>query len=173
MKEIWKDIVGYEGLYQVSNLGRVKSLKRLKNNHGKKQFVEEKIKSTEMSNSGYLQVCLYKNGKSKMKYIHKLVANTFLDNPKNYQIVNHKDENKINNKLSNLEFCNYEYNNRYGMAFKNKLISINQYDINGNFLKKWESISQIEKELKINHSNIIACCKKKRNKAGGFIWEYA
>lgn len=173
MEETWKDIPNYEGLYQVSNLGRVKSLKRFKNNHGAKQLVEEKIKSVEMSNSGYLQVCLYKNGKGNLKYIHKLVANTFLENPNNYPCINHKDENKANNKLSNLEFCNYEYNNSYGMAFKNRLTPINQYDKNGIFLKKWESISRVEKELEISHNNIISCCKKRRKTAGGFIWEYA
>lgn len=102
-KEIWKDVVGYEGLYQVSNLGRVKSLFRYK-----------KILKQFEDNKGYLRVTLYKNNKSKSIKVHKLVAEAFIPNPNNYDCINHKDENKTNNRVENLEFCSFYYNLMYG-----------------------------------------------------------
>ena len=107
MIEEWRDIKGYEGKYQVSNLGRVKSLNY---NHTKK----EKILSDYPNTYGYLYVNLYKNGKGKPFYIHKLVAQAFIDNPNNYREINHKDENKQNNRVENLEWCNRKYNCNYG-----------------------------------------------------------
>ena len=89
--EVWKDIVDYEGLYQVSNLGRVKSLFRYK-----------RILKPQKDIHGYLKVGLYKNGKCKLFNIHKLVANAFIENPNNYKYVNHKDENKLDNRIENL-----------------------------------------------------------------------
>lgn len=102
--EIWKDIQGYEGLYQVSNLGNVKSLKTNKNLYYSK--------STRTKN--YLKVLLVKNGIRKSLYVHRLVAETFIDNPENKLIVNHKDYNPMNNKANNLEWCTYKENNNYG-----------------------------------------------------------
>ena len=102
MNEIYKDIQGYEGKYQISNLGNVYSL------------ITNKILKQRLTLDGYYQVDLYKNGVKKHLYIHRLVAQSFLDNPKNYKIVNHKDENSMNNIVSNLEWCNSTYNNNYG-----------------------------------------------------------
>ena len=107
MKEEWRDIKGYEGRYQVSNLGRVKSLNYRHTN-------KEKILSNTTNTKDYLTVSLYKNGKIKTYYIHKLVAAHFIPNPDNYKEVNHKDENKSNNCVSNLEWCSREYNQNYG-----------------------------------------------------------
>lgn len=104
MEEIWKDIKGYEGLYQVSNYGRVKSFK-----HNK-----EKLRKEVKDNMGYLIVNLSKNGNKKIYKIHRLVAEAFLQNPNNYPQVNHKDENKINNRADNLEWCTAKYNSNYG-----------------------------------------------------------
>ena len=106
-REIWRDVVGFEGLYKVSNLGNVKSLNY--NRTGK-----EKLMKPQTDGHGYLQVMLYKDGKYKIKKIHRLVAEAFIPNPDNLPCVNHKDENKTNNKEFNLEFCTYEYNNNYG-----------------------------------------------------------
>ena len=105
--EIWKDIEGYEGLYQVSNKGRVKSL-----NYGRTG--KEKILRPGKNNDGYLIVILYKNGKKKNFRIHRLVAKAFLTNPNNLLEVNHRDENKENNHVENLEWCDRKYNINYG-----------------------------------------------------------
>ena len=109
--EIWKDIEGYEGLYQVSNKGRIKSLNRI-DSRGRK--VNEKILSSKPNNKGYLRVHLYKNGKRKPFSVHRLVAIAFIPNPNNLLEVNHKDENKENNTVDNLEWCDRKYNANYG-----------------------------------------------------------
>ena len=106
IKEVWKDIRGYEGLYQVSNLGRVKSLLR--------GSTEGKILCPLEHRQGYLHVRLYKKGVYKQFSIHRLVAITYLDNPNNFLEVNHIDENKKNNRVDNLEWCTYKYNSNYG-----------------------------------------------------------
>ena len=105
--EEWRDIKGYEGLYQVSNKGRVKSL-------GNNKTKKEKILSLKPSNNGYIRVYLCKNGKQKPFSVHRLVAQAFLLNPNNLPVVNHKDENKLNNNVENLEWCTVAYNNTYG-----------------------------------------------------------
>ena len=105
--EIWKDIEGYEGLYQVSNLGRVKSLKVSK-------IKSERIRKSYQQSSGYISIVLCKNGKVTNHKIHRLVANAFIDNPDNLPEINHKDENKANNCVDNLEWCDSSYNKNYG-----------------------------------------------------------
>ena len=110
--EEWRDIKGYEGRYQVSNLGRVRSLR---DNHGN---YREKIRATILNKEGYNYISLYKEGKIKMCLVHRLVAEAFIDNPNNYKEVNHKDENKQNNSVSNLEWCTAEYNCNYGTRNK-------------------------------------------------------
>ena len=112
-KEIWKDIEGYEGLYQVSNLGRVRSISRI-NCYGR--VVTGKILSIHDNGKGYKFVRLSKYGKPKQEYIHRLVATAFIDNQDNLPEVNHKDENKENNCVYNLEWCSREYNHGYGTA---------------------------------------------------------
>ena len=103
-KEYWKPVVGYEGLYEVSNWGRVKRLRRLITNQYNSFYIEEKILKPQKNIDGYLYVNLYKNGIMKHKTIHKLVAETFLPNCNSLPCINHKDENKTNNVVNNLEF---------------------------------------------------------------------
>lgn len=118
--EQWRDIKGYEGLYQVSNLGNIKSLPRVQRYiHANKWVCERVTKEKQLSpaptgKKHYLCVSLYKNGKSCTKLVHRLVAETFLPNPNCLPQVNHKDENKLNNCISNLEWCTCEYNINYG-----------------------------------------------------------
>ena len=114
--EEWRDIKGYEGLYQVSSLGRVKSLKDSHDNYREKILKPGNVR-------GYLHVNLYKDTKRKTYRIHRLVAEAFISNPNNYEEVNHKDEDKTNNCVSNLEWCTREYNMSYGTI--NKRISEN------------------------------------------------
>ena len=131
MQEIWKDIyyvdsisgeiVDYRGYYQVSNLGRVKSLSRkiyFGYNNETLKITKEKILKLKMKSNGYLYVGLHKDGKEKCFHIHRLVAHMFIDNHNCLPQVNHKDENKQNNNIDNLEWCTNEYNQKYGT--KNK-----------------------------------------------------
>ena len=112
--EVWKDIPGYEGLYQVSNLGRVKSMSRQKkHSYNSVAQLKEKI-LTPINICGYHRVILRKNNKAHNKFIHRLVAEAFIDNINNYNEVNHKDENKTNNRVDNLEWCSHKYNINYG-----------------------------------------------------------
>lgn len=120
MEEIWKDIENFEGLYQISNLGRVKSVDRLmhvldpKSKREYDKQVPECIRATNLDSKGYVMVTLKKNGKTSRHRIHRLVAKAFIDNPNNLPQVNHIDENKENNHVNNLEWCTNAYNGAYG-----------------------------------------------------------
>lgn len=115
MQEIWKDIEGYEGLYQVSNKGRVKSLKRTIKTNNKNHPYNTLSERLLKLNGGdrYVSVILYKDGHISAKNVHRLVAQAFIPNPNNYPIINHKDCNGRNNDVRNLEWCTYKYNNEY------------------------------------------------------------
>lgn len=170
--EIWKNISEYENSYLVSNYGRIKSLERKIKN----KTYKEKIMKLEKSKDGYLRVDLYKDNNKKHKKVHRLVAKEFLKGHNNNLCINHKDENKQNNLITNLELCNYSYNINYGT--RNKKVSdklskkINQYDLNGNFIKTWDSIISIKRELNINPSYIFKCCNNKIKSVNGFIFKY-
>ena len=183
--EIFKDIFGYENLYQISNFGRVKSLKRenvfycgLRKEYLKRS-VKEKILNYSKSNRGYLQVCLTKNGKSKTFLVHRLVAKTFIENVYNKSQVNHIDGNKENNSVNNLEWCTSSENNKHafvlGLNKPRNIRKVNQYDKNGNFIKQWNCITDFFRKNNINlkSSNITNCCKGRRKTAYGYIWKYA
>lgn len=117
MREIWKDIMGYEGLYQVSNLGRVKKLQSEYTDTwgtGRHRIIPERIVSCNVAKMGYYMIDLWKDKHRKRCYVHRLVAQAFIPNPNNLPCVNHKDEDKLNNCIDNLEWCTYGYNNSYG-----------------------------------------------------------
>jgi hypothetical protein len=116
MAEIWKAVTGYEGLYEVSSLGNVRSLDRvIRSKHNGTTLRKGRILTPFYEEKkGYYQVALSKDGKEKKQRIHRLVATAFLDNPFNYTDINHKDEIKTNNKVDNLEWCTRKYNNNYG-----------------------------------------------------------
>ena len=161
MKEIWKDCKGYEGLYQVSNLGRVWNVKL------------QKYLKGSYNKDGYHQVYLTaKNGKRKTESVHRLVALAFLSNPNNLPQVNHKDENKGNNCVDNLEWCNAKYNANHGT--RNKRISkANSIPVYCFELDKiFYGTREAERELGINHSSISKACKGKQKTTGGYHWEY-
>lgn len=163
MNEIWKNIKGYEGLYQVSNLGRVRSLKKIYIFHQNK------------NSGGYIVITLTKNKIGKSYSVHRLVAQAFIPNPENKPQVNHIDGDKTNNNVSNLEWCTQSENQIH--CYKNNLQTkgtkkVIQYDLNNNYIKTWNSLTEAGKELNINHSKISLVCNGKRKKAGGYIWRY-
>lgn len=182
--EVWKDIEGYEGLYQISNVGNVKSLARAKKDTlGRIQSIKEKILKAAADKDGYFRVVLQKNGEKKNKIAHRLVAQAFIPNPDNKPQINHIDGNKQNNRLSNLEWCTLAENRIHafntGLQFvhkgeKNHLSkSVKQLDKDTNkLIRMFGSTREAERETGINHSHISKVCKKEYNTAGGFKWEY-
>lgn len=173
MSEIWKDIKGFEGLYQISNGGRIKSLRK-STKHFNQPF---HYLSPTVSNTGYYQVTLYKTPKSKKKFlVHRLVATHFLPNPENYPCVNHKDENKLNNNIENLEWCTYQYNNAYGTAriraTETSSIQVQQFTIDGVWIATYQSATIAAKLLNISKTSIADCCRGKAQFAHGYVWKY-
>lgn len=177
--EVWKDIEGYEGLYQVSNFGRVKSLERI-DSLGRHR--REKILKTDINNKGHLSVKLSKNGVRKKYLIHRLVAEEFLPNPEKKPIVHHKDHNKLNNNVDNLVWLTHEEHaaehperNEASSKALRKVCSkhINQFTSDGLFLRAWYSSWDIQRELGYGQGHIIQCCQGKRKQAYDFIWGYA
>lgn len=162
--EIWKDIKGYEELYQVSDLGRVRSFKS-----GKWQTLKNRL-----TPRGYYLVTLYKDGKATNKWVHKLVAQAFIPNPDNLPQVNHKDEDKLNNAASNLEWCTAKYNINYGEGAKIRMKKIKSklskpvHCIDTDEI--YESAIEAERQTGIQH--ISEVCSGKRESAGGMWWEY-
>lgn len=171
MNEVWKDVKGYEGLYQVSNQGRVKSFRE----STKYGMQKEYILKPSLINSGYHVVTLYAPNRPKKKFqIHRLVAETFIDNENNLPCVNHKDENKLNNCVDNLEWCTYEYNNNYGTArirsIDSKSQSIEQYTLDGVLIAKYRN-AQVASEL-LGYSDKLLRRWCRSGIGGGYMWRY-
>jgi hypothetical protein len=172
MKEVWKNIPNYKK-YQVSNLGKIKSFAKNKQNG--------KILKFSHNHKGYNQVILVKDKKPNNQLVHRLVAQAFIPNPNNLPQVNHKDGNKQNNCVDNLEWITNKDNikhakehNLYPKSSERKTCrKVNQYDLNGNFIKQWNYIMAIEKELGYDNRCICRCCKNKRPSAYGYKWKYA
>ena len=169
--EVWKDIAGYDGLYQVSNLGRVRSLK----------FGKVKILKLGKVRNRYIQVGLYKNRERKMCKVHRLVGQAFLLNPNNLPEINHRDEDKTNNRVENLEWCDRKYNNNFGThnqrvaeKMTNGKLSktVLQFTLEGNFVKEWKSTRDVQRNLGYSQGNISSCCTGRYNSANGFVWRY-
>lgn len=184
--EIWKDIPNYEGLYQISNLGRVKSLPR-------KWSPRENILKAEGEKEEYLHVSLWKDRISKHLYIHRCVAELFIPNPNNYTHVNHKDENKRNNTVDNLEWCTTKYNSNYGnrnlkIGEKHKnhpamSHAVIQLNLSGDFIAEYPSIMEAHRQTGFSVNAIVTMCKggyfdKRTNKfypsrqLKGYIFKY-
>lgn len=170
MKEIWKDITGYEGLYQISNNGNVKSL-------GNNKTKKEKILKPSVDGDGYLFVKLCKNRKLKYFKVHRLVAQAFISNPNNLPQVNHKNEIKDDNRLENLEWCDAKYNINYGTrterVAEKKSKQVLQIDKNTNeVIAEFPSTIEVQRQLGYNQSDISNCCRGKRNTAHSYKWKF-
>lgn len=165
--EIWKDIQGYEGRYKISNLGRIKSLSKM--NRKGNEFC-----SPVRSKQGYRRVVLFKDKKTKTYMVHRLVAQTFLSNPKNKPYINHKNGLKEDNVAENLEWVTSSENIEH--AFKNKLCKsrkkVLQFNLKGKLIKEFEGLRVAERQIGINHCNISFCCNGIKKTAGGFIWKF-
>lgn len=189
--EIWKDVVGYEGIYQISNLGNVKSLDRNIKLTGKNQFTSfqtfKKIKGKNITKAinkkGYYQICLYKNGKRKNMLVHILVAQAFLDNPLNKPTVNHKNGNTIDNNVKNLEWATMseqQIHRNYILGHKSiisdkcrkKQIELNQRKVKRSDGIVFNSIKEASNGDDILRRHISSVCKNKRKTAGGYGWQY-
>ena len=192
--EEWKDIDGYEGLYLVSSYGRVLSVPRPKGKSG--------ILAAAIGSNGYQHVTLSKNGELKIGNIHQLVAKAFIENPNDDPIVNHKDEDKLNNFLDNLEWCSVQYNVTYGTGINrrakarrskvqhddtyvvtktksdmtgrgyNHCKQVLRYDLDGNLLNSWPSIREASKATGVSESSISSACRRSNNHADGISCGY-
>lgn len=171
--EIWKDVVGYEGTYKVSNLGRVRGM------YGK-------ILRPLVRRHGYLSVFLYGKGNNARKYkqfsIHRLVAEAFVENPNGYAEVNHLDEDKTNNRADNLEWCDHKYNTNYGTAQKRraekrrngpKSRPVDQLDMDGNYIQTFPSMAEAKRLYGFAQSNIFYAINGRYAHAYGYKWRYA
>lgn len=167
--EQWRDIEGYEGLYQVSDWGRVKSLNYL---HTGVERLLVGIKNKD----GYLRVCLWKDGKRKWCKVHRLVTQAFIPNPYGLPQVNHKDENPANNVVSNLEWCDCKYNINYGTHNERiaKALSkpVYQYTKDGSLVRSYPSVREAERRTGYRNSTISECCNGKQKSAYGYLWSY-
>lgn len=177
-KEIWKPIIGYEGLYEVSNLGRVKTLSKIVNNYpNTTRVLPEKIRLGNINKKlGYRMISLSKDGDVHTMYVHRLVALAFIPNPKNFPMINHKDEDKTNNNVSNLEWCTPRYNMAYSNVFdaaklKNS-IPVCQYDMDGVFIKRYNSSYDAARKIGVKPYCISYCCLGKIGSVKGFLWKY-
>jgi hypothetical protein len=195
MEEVWKAVVGYEGLYQVSNLGNVRSLGHDAWHKGRT------LKQVFDGKGNYLFVGLHKDGKTKQRNVHRLVAEAFIPNPTKLPCVNHINEVKTDNRAENLEWCTIEYNSNYGSAKKNMIESrrknndqeeinkkikeskkrngsfscekpVAQYTTDGTLVATYESATDAERKTGISRGGIQRCCIGKYSQAKGFIWRY-
>lgn len=181
MEEEWLPVKDYEGLYEVSNMGRVRSLKNTRHNKRK----EPKIKAQCIGTWGYKTVTLCKDGISTVSLVHRLVAQTFVPNPDNLPFINHIDEDKCNNISENLEFCTQAYNNNYGTARQRGIETakkngsyntkkLYQYDKIGNLIGVFDSVASASKSLNINASTLSNCANGKRHcrSVHGYVFRF-
>lgn len=163
---LWKDVPDYEGYYEVSNTGLIRS--------------KNGIRKPQVSWDGYLYVKLCKKGQCRKVKIHRLVALAFIPNPNNLPEINHKDENPANNHVENLEWCDRTYNNNYGTRNARAAIGIGkanskrikQFDIKRKYIQTFDSVKQASEILNIDKSSISRCACGLRLSAGGYVWKY-
>lgn len=158
----WRDISGYEGIYQISNTGEVRN-------------ASGKILRQSKNKKGYFQLCLTKNKIERTERVHRLVAKTFIPNPDNLPTVNHKDENKENNCVDNLEWMTFTDNSKYGTRALRCGIPVYQTDLDGNIIAFFPTMKDAERITGVDRSHISLVCQhsKRRHTAGGYKWEFA
>jgi len=195
MEEIWKPVKGYEGCYEISNFGRVKSVYR--EIHRRKmgiKIVYEHFLEPRKNINGYYIVCLHKQGeRQKTKQLHRLIAEAFIPNPENKPFIDHINGDRGDYRIENLRWCTHKENMNFALARKHlseakmgekngmygtsgskspSYKGVLQYDLHGNFIKKYYGIAEAQRETSVQFKNISKVCKGERNSAGGFIWRY-
>ena len=173
--EIWKPINGYESLYEVSNLGNVRSLDKIAGGKAKR-LIKGTLLKLRLDIGGYYIIGLWKNSKRSVKRVNRLVAEAFIPNPNNLPIVNHIDENRTNNNATNLEWCTQKYNVNFGnhnakMSIAKTKHHIYQYSKDGKFIKEWLNPKEVERVLGIFSTSIYRVLSGKQKTAGGYIWK--
>ena len=162
MSEEWRDVVGYEGLYQVSSMGRVKSFK----------WNKERFLKPSMDKDGYLLVTLCAGGKRKTLKVHRLVCEAFHENPGNKPQVNHINEIKTDNRACNLEWCTCKQNVNHGSRNERVSKPVGQYSLDGKLIKLWPSTMEAERQAGFSQGNISQAANGKYKQAYGCIWKY-
>lgn len=175
VKEIWKDIEGYDGVYQISNIGNVQSVQTYYRKRTGVTTVRTQPIKQFVNKYGYLVVTLHKNCIAKTKTVHRLIAKAFIPNPDNLPCINHKNQIKTDNRLENLEWCTYEYNNSYGDKMLRISVSsgfvVAQIDAKTNeVIRVFHSAREAGRV--INSKHISECCRGERETACGYKWKY-
>ena len=172
-EEVWRDVKGYEGLYQVSNMGRVKSLGR-KDRFGR--VIKERILEPAVTHNGYMRVGLHVDGKRKMLRVHRLVCEAFHENPDNKSEVNHVNEDKTDNRACNLEWSTRTENCNHGSRNERvaKALSkpIGQFSLDGKLIKVWQSACEARRQTGFDQGYVGAVARGKFKQAYGYIWKY-
>lgn len=163
--EIWKDIPNYEGIYQASTLGRIKSINS--SCRGSDIIMSDNV----ISRSGYKVVHFKRGKKPKTFLIHRLIAITFIPNPNAFPIVNHKNENKLDNRVENLEWCTGSYNCSYGSRKRSQAEKLGKKVLCVELNQEFLSFGEASRALNIPYQNISRCCKNKLKIAGGYHWK--
>lgn len=175
-KEVWKDIQGYEGYYQVSNMGRVRSCDReIVFKDGRRRFYKGKLIRPVKTNSGYWQIRMKINEHVKREYVHRLVAKAFIPNPNKFPEINHKDENRLNNRTDNLEWIEHVENLNYGNRTKKFAISrgkkVGQFTKDGKLLHTYYSTREAGRRG-YEQTSVSKCAIGKLKTYKGYVWKY-
>lgn len=178
MEEEWRPVVDFEGYYEVSNLGNIRSVDRtVISSNGKELHYKGKHITPGIDKDGYTTYGLYVNSKQTRVKAHREVAKAFLPNPDGLPVVNHKDENKLNNRVDNLEWCTVDYNNKYGSRLgkmvKSESQPVAQYTLTGKFVHRYSSLADAARSLgKSSSGSIWSACNRKQKTAYGYVWKY-
>lgn len=172
---MWKSIDGYEGYYEVSDDGRVRSLDRYVDSFGgRKRKLKGKTMKLTIAANGYYVVNLRRDRTSKVCCVHVLVANAFIENKESLPTVNHKDGNKLNNRVSNLEWVSYGDNNIHALSHelrKPRGVSVIQFNMNNEYIAEYRSVTEAYRETGISRESISQCVNNYTHSAGGYLWK--